>query len=315
MLAAAQVLTWISSNESCSGSDFPPSPRGLWRDRTHQIKITDTVMPARGPAHAGDGTEEPRQSRVRNRLLQALEPADYARLAPHLRAMDLPLARCLVAPNEVIGLCVFPESGFVSVATAHGQQRVEIGLVGNEGLVGAAPVLLADAMTPHTHVVQMAGSGLAIAAGSLGRAAAESASLRGRLLAYVQTQLIQLGETAHAHAALNLESRLARWLLMCHDRVEGDELALTHEFLSMMLGVQRAGVTLALQSLEGAGLIRNRRKRVLIRDRAGLEALTHGSYGAPEAAYARLIAPAEAAQASARGVALSSAQSNSSSSR
>ncbi|WP_342772540.1 helix-turn-helix domain-containing protein [Methylobacterium radiodurans] len=204
--------------------------------------------------------------------------------------MDLPLGLELIAPNAPIETCVFPECGFVSVATGHGQQHVEIGLVGREGLVGAAPVLLADAVTPQSHMVQMAGSGFAIAAQALAAAAAERASLRATLLAYVHTQVLQLGETVYAHAALNLESRLARWLLMCLDRIEGDELALTHEFLSMMLGVQRAGVTLALQSLEGSGLIRNRRKRVLIRDRRGLEALTHGSYGAPEAAYARLIA-------------------------
>lgn len=205
--------------------------------------------------------------------------------------MALPLGHPLIVPNAAIAACVFPETGFVSVATAHGQQRVEIGLVGREGLVGAAPVLLADAVTPQAQVVQMAGSGLAITASALRAVVNASASLQERLLAYVQTQMLQIGETAYAHAALNLESRLARWLLMCHDRVEGDELALTHEFLSMMLGVQRAGVTLALQSLEGAALIRNRRKRVLILDRGGLEALTHGGYGAPEAAYARLIKP------------------------
>ncbi len=273
-------------------------------------------MPVIRSAHGTAETAKPRQSEVRNRLLRALDPTDFAHLAPHLRPVDLPLGLSLIAPNEAIETCIFPESGFVSVATAHSRQSVEIGLVGSEGLVGAAPVLLADAVTPHAHMVQMAGSGLAIAASALTAAADGSAGLRTILLAYIQTQLLQLGETAHAHAALNLESRLARWLLMCHDRVAGDELALTHEFLSLMLGVQRAGVTLALQSLEGAGLIRNRRKRVLIRDRDGLEALTQGSYGAPESAYARLLAPAHArSQASARGVAFSSAQSNSSSSR
>ncbi|GJD81352.1 Crp/Fnr family transcriptional regulator [Methylobacterium gregans] len=248
-------------------------------------------MPVISSAHGGDETAIPRQSEVSNRLLRALDPAAFARLAPHLRPIALPLGYPLIAPNAPITVCVFPEAGFVSVATTHGQQRVEIGLVGREGFVGAAPVLLADAVTSQTQVVQMAGSGLAVATPALRAAADESASLRTTLLAYVQTQLLQVGETAYAHAALNLESRLARWLLMCHDRVEDDELALTHEFLSIMLGVQRAGVTLALQSLEGAALIRNRRKRVLILDRGGLEALTHGSYGAPEAAYARLIMP------------------------
>ncbi len=248
-------------------------------------------MPVIRSARGEDEVSEPHRSEIRNRLLRALDPSDLARLAPHLRPVDLPLGLSLIAPGEAIAACVFPESGFVSVATAHGQQRVEIGLVGSEGLAGAAPALLADAVTPHAHVVQMAGSGLAIAPAALAAAAAESASLRATLLAYIQTQLLQLGETAHAHAALNLESRLARWLLMCHDRVEEDDLALTHEFLSLRLGVQRAGVTLALQGLEGAGLIRNRRKRVLILDRGGLKALTHGSYGVPEAAYARLLTP------------------------
>lgn len=98
--------------------------------------------------------------------------------------------------------------------------------------------------------------------------------------------------TIYAHAALNLEGRLSHWLLMCHDRVDGDELLLTHEFLSMMLGVQRAGISLALQNLESAGRIKSRRKRIQIIDRCKLEQLADGSYGVAEAEYARLIGEA-----------------------
>ncbi|GEP04333.1 hypothetical protein MOX02_23710 [Methylobacterium oxalidis] len=156
-------------------------------------------------------------------------------------------------------------------------------------MVGAAELLLGSGTTPHEYFVQMAGEALRMEAQALCAAVERSPSLRRLLLRYVHTLMIQGAQTAYANAAINLEGRLARWLLMCHDRSDGDELVLTHEFLSMMLGVQRAGITLAIQNLEGAGRIRARRRRIQVLDREKLEALTNGSYGVPEAEYGRLI--------------------------
>jgi CRP-like cAMP-binding protein len=118
-----------------------------------------------------------------------------------------------------------------------------------------------------------------------------SATLRQVMLRYVKTLLVQVGQCAVANARELLEARLARWLLMCHDRVDGDEIAVTHKFLSVMIAAQRSGVTLALHILEGAGTIRSRRGIVVIQDRGKLEEMAGSSYGVDEAEYRRLIGP------------------------
>jgi len=105
----------------------------------------------------------------------------------------------------------------------------------------------------------------------------------------VQAFMVQMGQTALANGSFSLEQRLARWLLMCHDRVDGNDLATTHEFLSLMLGVRRAGVTVALQAFEERGLIATQRGQVTVLNRARLEAVAGDSYGAAEAEYERLI--------------------------
>lgn len=229
------------------------------------------------------------QSALHNRLLRALDPEEFALLAPHLVPQSTRLREPLIEPGATIETCYFVETGIVSVVTARAGSRIEIGMIGREGLVGAAPVLLGDARSPHEHFVQMAGEVLAMSATTLAAIAEAHAGLRRRLLRYVEAQLVQVSETAHANAMLGLESRLARWLLMCHDRVGDDELVFTHEFMSMMLGVHRAGLTLTLQNLEGARHIRCRRRRIRILDRARLEALTEGCYGVAESEYARLV--------------------------
>jgi len=105
----------------------------------------------------------------------------------------------------------------------------------------------------------------------------------------VQAFMIQIGQTALANGSHTLEQCLARWLLMCHDRVDGDDLPLVHEFLSMMLGVRRPGVTIAVQTLEATGIIKAKRGHIIVQDRARLEEVAGGSYGVPEAEYRRLF--------------------------
>ncbi|WP_264049851.1 Crp/Fnr family transcriptional regulator [Methylobacterium flocculans] len=235
-------------------------------------------------------TFHPRQSDVRNRLLRALSASDFALLSPHLELVDMEFRQTLVVPNEPITQLYFPESGFASIITyGSGGNRVEIGIIGREGLVGATPVLLGTDRTPNHAFVQNAGQMFAITAVALNAAVGQSATLRRLLLRFIQVQIIHLGRSVHSNATYNMEVRLARWLLMCHDRVDGDEIAITHEFLALMLGVQRSGATLAVQMLEGNLLIKARRGRITIVNRKSLLEVADGSYGIAEAEYARLI--------------------------
>lgn len=243
--------------------------------------------PSRAPA-----PDPLRQSEMRNRLLRAMTPEDFARLAPHLEPVPGGLHRSLIRPHQPVERLYFPESGFVSVVTEASAGRVEIGIIGREGLVGATPVLLDSDRTPDHAYVQHSGHLLAVDAPALRAAVAESPSLRNLLLRYVQVQIVHLGQTAYANATYVMEVRLAAWLLMCHDRIEGDDIAITHAFLALMLGVQRSGATLAVQVLEGQHLIRARRGHIVILDRPTLRALADGSYGITEAEYARLIGSA-----------------------
>jgi CRP-like cAMP-binding protein len=145
-----------------------------------------------------------------------------------------------------------------------------------------------DRWTNDTYV-QVDSSGSRIAANDLRRALAKSASLRAIFLAFTQAFVVQTAQTALANARGNVEMRLARWLLMAHDRLDGDELPLTHEFLALMLGVRRAGVTVALQKLESDGLVVAKRGVIMVEDRAGLIRLADRLYGVPETEYRRLI--------------------------
>lgn len=231
----------------------------------------------------------PHQATIRNRLLRALSSEDFARLAPYLQSLDLAVQDTLIVPGRPVEHLYFPESGICSITANGPEGGVEVGIVGREGLVGAVPILTGSDRVPHNHFVQVAGQALRIAVAPFDEAVEESAPLRALLLRYLQTEIVQIRLTAFATARFTIEVRLARWLLMCHDRLDGDELQIKHEFLAMMLGVQRSGVTLALQNLEGAGRIRSRRGRIIVLDRTLLEALADTSYGVAEAEYARLI--------------------------
>ena len=232
---------------------------------------------------------QPQQSTVRNRLLKVLSADDFALLQPHLQPMATKLRQTLITPYEPVTQVFFPEVGYTSIVAEGSGGRVEVGLVGREGLVGASPVLLDSGTTPFHEFIQYPGEVLAIDAVSFCAAVDHSPTLRKLMLRYIQTKLVQARHTAYMNGAYNMDVRLARWLLMCHDRLDGDEIEVTHEFIAMMLGVQRSGATLAVQTLEGNRLIKAVRGRVTIRDRDGLVALADGSYGTTEAEYARLI--------------------------
>ena len=166
------------------------------------------------------------------------------------------------------------------MARARDGEENESGLVGNEGLVGVALVLGVD-RTPGEARVQSAGLAYALAAGDLNAACEGSPALRGLLLRYAQVLDTQVAHTALASARYGLALRFARWLLMCHDRSEGDVLRVTRETLARMLGVNRPGLSACVARFARAGLIANRRGTILVQDRAGLCAAAGAAYGTP----------------------------------
>ncbi|MCJ2083772.1 Crp/Fnr family transcriptional regulator [Methylobacterium sp. J-090] len=228
-------------------------------------------------------------SDVRNRLLRALPSEDFAALVPAMRPEAIPLRRVLISANTRIATVYFVEAGIVSVTSDAPSGRVEVGLLGREALVGAAPILLDDDRSPYTHFVQADGRTLAIDVPDLRAETERRPALRRLLHRYVQTQLVQAAQTAFANARGGTPTRLARWLLMCHDRSESDEITVTQEFMSLMLGVERLGVTMALRALVKDGLVAKRRGSVQIIDRERLLDLAGDGYGLAETEYARLI--------------------------
>jgi CRP-like cAMP-binding protein len=232
------------------------------------------------------------QSYTRNLLLGACTPADFALVQPDLTRVELALHQPLYVPDEAIEHVYFLEGGLGSVVARQDDGvDVEVGIFGLEGMSGA-PILLGADRSPHRCFMQLApATALSISAHALTRACGQSLSLRKLLLAYVHCSIIQAAQTAASNGNNELPERLARWLLMCHDRVEGDEIMITHEFLGMMLAVRRSGVTVALHALEGASAIKARRGLVTVTDRERLLEIADGSYGSAEAEYRRLIAP------------------------
>src|SRR5215210_3588619 len=232
------------------------------------------------------------QASVRNRLLSALNPDDFGLLQPHLEPIPLDLRQWLIEAGEPIQSVCFPEHGIVSIIADTSEGRIEVGLIGPEGMAGL-PVVLGIDRSPHGYLVQAAGEALRITAPDLRTALRHSPSLHARFLRYAHTLMVQIAQTAYANAVFTIEARLARWILMTDDRLNHDELPLTHDFLSMMLGVRRPGVTIAVQNLEGNRLIRAKRGSITVLDRTGLEGVADSAYGASEAEYARVMAAAK----------------------
>jgi CRP-like cAMP-binding protein len=233
----------------------------------------------------------PNQSAVQNRLLRLLPGPEFVLLQPRLEPVQLDVRHVLVVPNEPIEQLYFIEQGLGSVvATATDGSRLEVGLFGRDGISGTSTFLGVD-RTPHETFMQMAGSGLRIETAALQELLVQCPALQTLLLKFVQVFTVQTAHTAVANGSYNIEQRLARWLLMSHDRVGEAELPLTHEFLAIMLAVRRSGVTVATQVLEGQHIIRAERGRITVLDRTKLEEAAGGSYGVPEAEYERLIGP------------------------
>lgn len=232
------------------------------------------------------------QSSSRNALIRALSAGGFAALAPRLARVDLDEGDRLAGNEEAIDAVWFPESAVVSCTDVIGEGcRVELGMIGYEGMVGW-PLLLECTTSPYDFVVQV-GGGTALRAdadvfAATCRYVPEAAALFRR---YIGAFTVQIGRTAVSNLRDPVEQRLSRWLLMCHDRMEGDEIDLTHKSIAITLGVRRASVTDGLHNLEGERMISTRRGRIVISDRGKLRRLAGEGYGHAEAHYNRTVAP------------------------
>ena len=231
------------------------------------------------------------QSTVRNFLLAYITPSDFEVLNPHLEYLELDRDYVLVTPNTPIDYVYFIESGMVSVVAEKADGRsIEVGVYGRDGM-GATTVLLGSDRTPHHQYMQIGGDGFRVKTDDILRLVDQSPTLRRMLLRFVHVFMTQIAQTALVNGSAIIEERLARWVLMCQDRLDAMEFPITHDFLSMMLGVRRSSVTEAIHLLEGDGLIKATRGNIKIIDRDRLVRTAGASYGVPEAEYRRLIGP------------------------
>ena len=227
--------------------------------------------------------------RPHNHLLSSMSPVDFGLLQPNLEPVVLPLRLKLQVPNKPITHVYFPEAGIVSIVDQGVRgDAVETAIFGCEGMSGL-PIILGDSRSPQFVYVQIAGHGQRIQVNHLRNAMRNSATLQLGFLRFAQALTVQMARTGFANGQALLEERLARWILMAHDRLPGDGFLFTHQLFAIMLGVRRSGVTEVLGLLRKRGLIRTMRGQILVEDRVGLEELADEYYGVVEAEYARLI--------------------------
>jgi CRP-like cAMP-binding protein len=231
----------------------------------------------------------------RNRLLAALPPEVLAALRSRLEPVELPLRKVLQPAGEPVAHVWFPETGWVSMlAYLEDGDAAEVGLIGREGFVGL-PILLGADGDDLEAMVQCSGTALRMGAAAFRNVLEDVPALRTLLLRYALVHHGQVARTAACNGRHHVEQRLARWLLMAHDRTTGnDEFPMTHEFLSMMLGVRRAGITIAAGQLQKAGFIRYERGCIEVTDRPGLESVACECYGVARRASDILLGEASA---------------------
>lgn len=214
---------------------------------------------------------------ARNCLLGLLPPAEAERLAPFLHRCDAPLDEVLGAPDRPMEFVYFPESSVGSVINLTDDGFVEVGTVGNEGMVGLSVLLDAEALPLRT-IWQVAGTAMRMRAADVRPLFDELPTFRSLLLRYAHAFLVQVAQTAACNRKHDLDQRCARWLLMTHDRVASDTFGLTQRLLGVMLGVHRPAATVCARTLQRAGLITYTRGSITIVDRQGLEAASCECY-------------------------------------
>jgi CRP-like cAMP-binding protein len=224
-----------------------------------------------------------------NRLLAALPRKDRQRFIAGCDEVSLVLSDVLFEPGAPIRHAYFPTTGFISLLTPlDGSMRLEVGLVGDEGMVGT-PLLVGIAISPLQALVQGAGLSLRIDAAAFRHELGRSPTLQLLLDRYLFVRMTQLAQTAACTRFHLVEARLARWLLMTQDRAHSDALHITHEWLALMLGVRRAGVTKAAIALQKLRLIKYNRGDIVILDRPGLKSASCSCYRTDRDTYQRVF--------------------------
>lgn len=227
---------------------------------------------------------------TRNCLIAALPRKDRQRVLAACEPVDLAFAAVLAEPGERVRHVFFPTGSFISLMTpVIDHASLEVGLVGNEGMVGAT-LALGMNVSPLHALVQGAGPALRVGAVPFRRELGLSPALLRGVQRYLYVVMGQLAQNAACTRFHVVEARLARWLLMSHDRAHSDTIHVTHEFLATMLGVRRVGITKAATSLQNRALIRYHRGNIRVLDRPGLEAASCGCYAADAAIYASAMA-------------------------
>jgi len=212
-----------------------------------------------------------------NRLLTALPRAEYRRLRPHLEKVSLPLKDILYEANGPIPHIFFPLNGVVSLVLMEGGFTLELGTIGNEGMVGT-PVFLGAESSPTRAISQVPGDALRMETKVFQEEMTRGGPLHGLVQRYTQAMINQISQSTVCNHRHSVQKRMCRWLLMSHDRVGTDEFQLTQEFLAQMLGVRRPTVSAAAGILQKAGLITYHRGRLTVLDRKGLEAASCECY-------------------------------------
>jgi CRP-like cAMP-binding protein len=227
---------------------------------------------------------------IQNQLLAALPEKVYKRLLPHLESVSLSFMEVLYESGEPITHIYFPNDGLISLLVVMDDETPrEVGLIGNEGMLGTA-VVLGMKTTPIRALIQMPGSAVRMKAQALRDELQSGGRLQSVLQRYTHALFTQVSQSAACTGSHELKPRLARWLMMTHDRAPGDEFAMKHEFMAMMLGVTRSMVTRVAGSLQNEKMIRYTRGQVTVLDRSRLEATACECYGAVKAEYARSTA-------------------------
>lgn len=224
--------------------------------------------------------ENPANPTIRNHILAELPTDDYQRLSQHLNSVNLPHGEVLYDVGDNIEYLYFPLGAMVSLVRPMADGKiVEVGLIGSDGMAGIEH-LFGDGTASERAVVQIPNGGVRAKAGVIGEEFRRGGALQNILLAYVKLLMRQMAQTAACNAIHTAEERLARWFLMCQDRVASADLNLTQEFISEMIGTRRATVTAAALTLQSAQLIQYNRGRIKIVDRPGLQAFACECYEA-----------------------------------
>lgn len=226
---------------------------------------------------------------IENLLLAALPPDEYNRLAPSLELVELSYGKRIYDFGDTIHEVYFPNSGMSALLSiTQDGEMIEVGVVGNEGMFGI-PIILGVKKTSYQVIVQAEGTAIKMGAGALKQEFNQHGSLRDLLLRYLYTLVTQLSQSVVCNRFHTVEARLCRSLLVTSDRVKSSEFRLTQEFLSLMLGSRRQGISEAASSIQRAGIISYARGRITILDREALESISCECYGVVKEAYGQAL--------------------------